>query len=55
MIIDEDKRESELEEERRVFYVAMTRARKNLHLISIKNRFGIKVDPSPFYFDVKNL
>lgn len=55
MIVDEDNRESELEEERRVFYVAMTRARENLHLISLKKRFGMKVEPSPFYNDIKNL
>lgn len=54
MIVDQDDKENELEEERRVFYVAMTRARENLHLISLKKRFGIKVDPSPFYLDIKN-
>ena len=54
MIVDQDDKENELEEERRVFYVAMTRARENLHLISLKKRFGIKVEPSPFYLDIKN-
>ena len=54
MIVDQDDKENELEEERRVFYVAMTRARENLHLISLKKRFGIKVEPSAFYLDIKN-
>lgn len=54
MIVDQDDKENELEEERRIFYVAMTRARENLHLISLKKRFGIKVKPSPFYLDIKN-
>ena len=54
MIVDQDDKENELEEERRVFYVAMTRARENLHLISLKKRFGTKVEPSPFYLDIKN-
>lgn len=54
MIVDQDDKENELEEERRIFYVAMTRARKNLHLISLKKRFGSKVEPSPFYLDIKN-
>lgn len=54
MIVDQDDKENELEEERRIFYVAMTRARENLHLISLKKRFGTKVEPSPFYLDIKN-
>ncbi len=54
MIVDQDDKANELEEERRIFYVAMTRARENLHLISLKKRFGIKVKPSPFYLDIKN-
>ena len=54
MIVYQDDKENELEEERRIFYVAMTRARENLHLVSIKKRFGIKVEPSPFYLDIKN-
>lgn len=37
-----------LEEERRLFYVAMTRAKKNLQLISIKNLYDIKPNPSMF-------
>lgn len=46
--------ENNLEEERRVFYVAMTRAKENLYLLSLKNRIGKKVQPSPFYLDIKN-
>ncbi len=39
---------SEIEEERRLFYVAMTRAEKKLHLFSIKNNYGKKMQPSRF-------
>lgn len=46
--------ENNLEEERRVFYVAMTRAKENLYLLSLKKRIGKKVQPSPFYLDIKN-
>lgn len=43
-----------LEEERRVFYVAMTRAKEDLHLLSLKYRNKKKVQPSSFYLDIKN-
>lgn len=38
----------ELEEERRMFYVAMTRARKYLHLYCVAEIFGKPVEPSRF-------
>ncbi|MDY6018621.1 MAG: ATP-dependent helicase [Anaerococcus sp.] len=44
-----------LEEERRIFYVAMTRAKENLHLITLKYRNKKKVEPSIFYTDIKNM
>lgn len=44
-----------LEEERRVFYVAMTRAKEDLHLLSLKYRNKRKVLPSSFYLDMKNI
>lgn len=37
-----------LEEERRLFYVGMTRAKKNLQLIIVKNLFDTKTKPSMF-------
>lgn len=46
--------ENNLEEERRVFYVAMTRAKENLYLLSLKKRIGKNVQPSPFYLDIRN-
>lgn len=44
---------SELEEERRMFYVGMTRARKELHLYSIEERFGKKLEPSRFLAELE--
>ncbi|WP_455931981.1 ATP-dependent helicase, partial [Parvimonas micra] len=43
-----------LEEERRLFYVAMTRARKRLFLYTIKERNNLPVEPSIFYNELKN-
>ncbi len=44
-----------MEEERRLFYVAMTRARKKLTLLTLKSRNGERVDPSPFFKSIQNL
>ena len=55
-IIDYEKDpEKNLEEERRVFYVAMTRAREKLFLLSIKRRNNKKALPSEFYIRAKYL
>lgn len=43
-----------LEEERRLLYVAMTRARKRLFLYTIKERNNLPVEPSIFYNELKN-
>lgn len=43
-----------LEEERRLFYVSMTRARKRLFLYTIKERNNLPVEPSIFYNELKN-
>ena len=40
--------EADLEEERRLFYVGMTRARKTLHILSVKSRYGRTCDSSRF-------
>lgn len=40
--------EADLEEERRLFYVGMTRAKDRLHLFYAKERFGKAVEPSVF-------
>lgn len=55
MIGDGDNYNKNLEEERRVMYVAMTRAKKNLFLLSIKKRSGITLNPSIFVNEVKSL
>ncbi len=44
--------EQDLEEERRLFYVGMTRARKRLNIYAVKERFEKKMIPSSF---LKNL
>lgn len=55
-IIDYEKDpEASLEEERRVFYVGMTRARENLYILALKKRNGKKTLPSEFYSSAKNL
>ena len=40
--------EADLEEERRMFYVGMTRAKDRLHLYYAKERYGKKQDVSRF-------
>ncbi len=40
--------DAEIEEERRLFYVGMTRARRKLHLLYVKERYSRKVEPSRF-------
>ena len=42
-----------MEEERRMFYVGMTRARKELHLYSVEERFGKKMEPSRFLDEIE--
>lgn len=44
-----------LEEERRVFYVAMTRARDNLYILATKRRNNKKALPSEFFTRIKYL
>ena len=40
--------ESEIEEERRLFYVGMTRARKRLHILYVRERYNKVQKPSRF-------
>ena len=49
IILDEENHFERLEEERRIFYVAITRAKNSLHLLSLKNGNNKKVEPSIFY------
>ena len=44
-----------LEEERRIFYVAMTRARENLYILATKRRNNKKALPSEFFTRIKYL
>lgn len=49
LIMDEENYFERLEEERRIFYVGLTRARDSLHILTLKNRNNKKVYPSKFY------
>lgn len=44
--------EGNLEEERRMLYVAMTRAKTYLHLSFVKERFLKEAEPSPFLYEI---
>ena len=55
IIVDNEDIGSKIEEERRVMYVAMTRAKKNLHILSIKKRGSEKLSPSMFFTQIKDL
>ena len=44
--------EGNLEEERRMLYVAMTRAKTYLHLSFVKERFHKEAGPSPFLYEI---
>lgn len=46
------KKNSELEEERRMLYVAMTRAKRSLHLSFVKERFNKSAEPSRFLSEI---
>lgn len=43
----------EIEEERRMFYVGMTRAKTKLHLFCVKNRYNSELEPSRFLNEIK--
>ena len=45
--------EGKLEEERRLFYVAVTRAEKELRLYSVDERYGKKTEISRFLKELK--
>ena len=45
--------EEDLEEERRMFYVAVTRAKENLHIYSTQERFNKKVSVSRFVSEMQ--
>lgn len=53
ILFDFNDKTLKLEEERRMFYVAMTRAREDLYLITLKYRNNHKVEPSEFFNYVK--
>lgn len=55
IIVDNEDIGKKIEEERRVMYVAMTRAKKNLHLLTIKKRGTEKLSPSMFFTQIKDL
>lgn len=55
MIIGNSDYDKKLEEERRVMYVAMTRAKTDLHLLAIKKRGGENLHPSIFINEIQSL
>ncbi len=46
-------RQADVEEERRLFYVAMTRAKEKLHIYWVKERHGKPANPSRFVKELK--
>jgi DNA helicase-2/ATP-dependent DNA helicase PcrA len=42
----------EIEEERRMFYVAMTRAREHLHIYEVKEYYNKELEPSRFLSEI---
>lgn len=50
---DKEKRLEQIEEERRLMYVAITRAEENLYISSPINKYGKKVSKSRFIDDIK--
>ena len=47
-VVPHEKALEELEEERRLFYVAMTRTKEKLCLSAVRNRYGKEMVPSRF-------
>ena len=50
---DDDKKDEQIEEERRLMYVAITRAEEKLCISSPQNKYGKKVSVSTFIDDIK--
>lgn len=46
--------DADLEEERRLFYVAMTRAKDFLHIYYLRERYGKEVKPSRFIMEIED-
>ena len=42
----------DIEEERRMLYVAMTRAKEHLHMSFVKERFHKEAEPSRFLYEI---
>ena len=53
-IDDDEKKDEQIEEERRLMYVGMTRAEESLTLSSPINKYGKKAYKSRFLDDIKN-
>ena len=45
--------DADMEEERRMFYVAVTRAKKHLHIYYVKERFNKEADVSRFVYELQ--
>ena len=47
--------EPEIEEERRLLYVGMTRAKRRLHIYYVRERYNRKMQPSRFLKPIMNV
>ena len=45
--------DADIEEERRMFYVGLTRARDELFITAVQNRYGKKAELSPFLAGIR--
>ncbi|WP_276863498.1 ATP-dependent helicase [Anaerococcus tetradius] len=55
MIVDNEDYANKLEEERRLMYVAMTRAKSNLNILTIKKRDSNTLEASIFFKEISDL
>ena len=46
------RKETDIEEERRLFYVAITRAKRRLYISHVKKRYELNIEPSRFLKEI---
>ena len=50
-LLSDDELDEDMEEERRLFYVAMTRAKTRLHVYAVRERYHKKAEVSRFVWE----